>query len=121
MGVNVAGFFFITQRAVAEMLKQGSGHVVTITTSLVDQPIAGVPAVLAALTKGGLNAATKSLAIELAAQGVRVNAVAPGVYASEMTVAKVTTVEQVQAISQAHTPVPAGRAGTYVLALLLLE
>ena len=54
MAVNVAGFFHITQRAAAEMLKQGSGHIVSITTSLVDQPIAGVPAALASLTKGAL-------------------------------------------------------------------
>ena len=54
MAVNVAGFFHITQRAAAEMLKQGSGHIVSITTSLVDQPIAGVPAALASMTKGAL-------------------------------------------------------------------
>jgi NAD(P)-dependent dehydrogenase (short-subunit alcohol dehydrogenase family) len=57
---------------------QGSGHIVQITTSIVDQPINGVPSVLASLTKGGLNAATKSLAIEYAKRGIRVNAVAPG-------------------------------------------
>src|SRR6267143_527120 len=57
LGVNVAGFFHITQFAVAEMEKQGSGHVVQITTSLVDHAIAGVPSVLASLTKGGLAAA----------------------------------------------------------------
>jgi len=66
LGVNVAGFFHITQLAVAEMGKQGSGHVVQITTSLDEHAMAGVPSVLAALTKGGLNAATKSLAIEYA-------------------------------------------------------
>jgi NAD(P)-dependent dehydrogenase (short-subunit alcohol dehydrogenase family) len=79
LGVNVAGFFHITQAAVAEMEKQGSGHVVTITTSLVDHAIDGVPSVLASLTKGGLNAATKSLAIEYAKRGIRVNAVSPGI------------------------------------------
>ena len=79
LGVNVAGFFHITQLAVAEMEKQGSGHVVQITTSLVDHAITAVPSVLASLTKGGLNAATKSLAIEYAKRGIRVNAVAPGV------------------------------------------
>jgi NAD(P)-dependent dehydrogenase (short-subunit alcohol dehydrogenase family) len=78
LGVNVAGFFHITEFAVAEMEKQGSGHVVQITTSLVDHAIAGVPSVLASLTKGGLAAATKSLAIEYAKRGIRVNAVAPG-------------------------------------------
>lgn len=84
LGVNVAGFFHITQRAAAEMLKQGSGHIVSITTSLVDQPIAGVPAALASLTKGALNAVTKSLAIEFAQSGVRVNAVSPGIIKTPM-------------------------------------
>jgi NAD(P)-dependent dehydrogenase (short-subunit alcohol dehydrogenase family) len=84
LGVNVAGFFHITQRAVAEMEKQGSGHVVQITTSLVDHAIQGVPSVLASLTKGGLNAATKSLAIEFAKKGIRVNAVSPGIIKSPM-------------------------------------
>jgi NAD(P)-dependent dehydrogenase (short-subunit alcohol dehydrogenase family) len=79
LAVNVAGFFHITQAAVAEMETQGSGHVVTITTSLVDHAIDGVPSVLASLTKGGLNAATKSLAIEYAKRGIRVNAVSPGI------------------------------------------
>jgi NAD(P)-dependent dehydrogenase (short-subunit alcohol dehydrogenase family) len=79
IAVNVDGFFNITQAAIAEMEKQGSGHVVTITTSLTDHAIDGVPSVLASLTKGGLNAATKSLAIEYAKRGIRVNAVSPGV------------------------------------------
>ena len=84
MGVNVAGFFYITQRASAEMLKQGSGHIVNITTSLTDQPIAFVPAALANLTKGGLNSATKALAIEYAQKGIRVNAVSPGIIQTPM-------------------------------------
>lgn len=84
LGVNVTGFFNITQAAIAEMEKQGSGHVVQITTSLVDHAIQGVPSVLASLTKGGLNAATKSLAIEYAKKGIRVNAVSPGVIKSPM-------------------------------------
>jgi NAD(P)-dependent dehydrogenase (short-subunit alcohol dehydrogenase family) len=84
LGVNLAGFFHITQRALAEMEKQGSGHVVQITTSLVDHPNSNVPSVLASLTKGGLNAATKSLAIEYAARGIRVNAVSPGVIKTPM-------------------------------------
>ena len=79
LGVNLTGFFRITQLAIAEMEKQGSGHVVQVTTSLVDHAIDGVPSVLASLTKGGLNAATKSLAIEYAKRGIRVNAVSPGV------------------------------------------
>jgi NAD(P)-dependent dehydrogenase (short-subunit alcohol dehydrogenase family) len=64
MATNVTGFFHMTQRALEAMSKQGSGHVVTITTSLVDQPMTSVPAVLASLTKGALSAATKALAIE---------------------------------------------------------
>ncbi|MFS8974174.1 SDR family NAD(P)-dependent oxidoreductase [Cupriavidus necator] len=83
-GVNLSGFYFITQLAIAEMEKQRSGHVVSITTSLVDHAISGVPSVLASLTKGGLNAATKSLAIEYARTGIRVNAVSPGVIKSPM-------------------------------------
>src|SRR5258705_11017660 len=78
MATNVTGFFHMTQSAIEVMNKQGSGHVVTVTTSLVDQPMTSVPAVLASLTKGALNAATKSLAIEYAKNGVRVNAVSPG-------------------------------------------
>jgi NAD(P)-dependent dehydrogenase (short-subunit alcohol dehydrogenase family) len=84
VGVNVTGFFHITQLAIAEMEKHGSGHVVQISTSLVDQANSGVPSVLASLTKGGLNAATKSLAIEYAKRGIRVNAVAPGVVKTPM-------------------------------------
>ncbi|MEM5338349.1 SDR family NAD(P)-dependent oxidoreductase [Paraburkholderia azotifigens] len=79
MSTNVNGFFHITQRALTEMSRKRSGHVVNITASLVDRPRAGLPAAMAALTKGGLNAVTKSLAIEYAPLGIRVNAVAPGV------------------------------------------
>jgi NAD(P)-dependent dehydrogenase (short-subunit alcohol dehydrogenase family) len=85
IGVNIAGFFHITQLAVAAMEKQSEGgHIVQITTSLVDHAVAGIPSVLASLTKGGLNAATKSLAIEYAKRGIRVNAVAPGVIKTPM-------------------------------------
>ena len=84
MNVNVAGFYYVTQLAIAEMEKQSGGHVVSVTASVVDQAISGVYSVLAALTKGGLNAATKSLAIEYARKGIRVNAVAPGVIKTPM-------------------------------------
>ena len=83
-GVNLAGFFYITQLAIAEMEKRSSGHVISVTTSLVDHAINGVPSVLASLTKGGLNAATKSLAIEYAKSGIRANAVSPGIIKSSM-------------------------------------
>lgn len=88
LGVNTAGFFHATQFAVAQMEKQGGGHVVQVTTSLVDHALAGAPSVLASLTKGGLNAATKSLAIEYAKRGIRVNAVALGIIKSPMHPAK---------------------------------
>ncbi|OKH30405.1 3-oxoacyl-ACP reductase [Calothrix sp. HK-06] len=84
LGTNIAGFFHMTQLAIAEMEKQGSGHIVQISTSLVDNPTAGVPSVLASLTKGGLNSATRSLAIEYALRGIRVNAVALGAIKSPM-------------------------------------
>jgi NAD(P)-dependent dehydrogenase (short-subunit alcohol dehydrogenase family) len=83
-GVNLTGFFWLTQRAIAEMLKRGRGHVVNITATLADYANSSVPAVLAALTKGGLAAATRSLAIEYASRGIRVNAVSPGVIQTPM-------------------------------------
>jgi NAD(P)-dependent dehydrogenase (short-subunit alcohol dehydrogenase family) len=79
IGVNLAGFFHLSQRAAAVMPRQRNGHIVNITTSVVEQPMAAVPAALAALTKGGLNAVTRSLAIEYAGRGIRVNAVSPGI------------------------------------------
>ncbi len=84
IAVNLAGFFHVTQRAIEVMAEQGSGHVVSITTSLVDQPLAAVPSALASLTKGGIDAATRSLAIEYASRGIRVNAVAPGIIKTPM-------------------------------------
>jgi NAD(P)-dependent dehydrogenase (short-subunit alcohol dehydrogenase family) len=77
--VNLAGFFHLTQRVIGQMIMQGSGHVLNVTTSLVDHPDSKRPAALPALTKGGLAAATRSLAIEYASHGIRVNAVALGV------------------------------------------
>ncbi|WGS40150.1 SDR family oxidoreductase [Burkholderia sp. JSH-S8] len=82
--VNLDGFFHVTQRAIGAMQKTGGGHVVSITTSLVDHANSNVPSVLASLTKGGLNAATRSLAIEYAKAGIRVNAVSPGIIKSPM-------------------------------------
>ncbi len=80
--VNLAGFFHITQRAIRHMVDQGGGHIVNVTTSIVDRPSSERPSALVALTKGGLAAVTRSLAIEYASRGVRVNAVAPGIIAT---------------------------------------
>jgi NAD(P)-dependent dehydrogenase (short-subunit alcohol dehydrogenase family) len=80
--VNLAGFFHLTQRVLAQMAAQGSGHVVNVSTSLAERGDSRTPAALAALTKGGLVAVTRSLAIEYASRGVRVNAVSLGVIRS---------------------------------------
>ena len=79
VGVNLTGFFRLTQQVIAEMLKRRSGHVVNITTTLADYANSAVPAALTALTKGGIASATRSLAIEYASHGIRVNAVSPGI------------------------------------------
>jgi NAD(P)-dependent dehydrogenase (short-subunit alcohol dehydrogenase family) len=84
VSTNLLGFLYITQLTVKQMLQQKSGNVVNITASLVDQPFTGVKASVAMITKGGLNAITRSLAIEYAKQGIRCNAVAPGVVDSPM-------------------------------------
>ncbi len=84
-GVNLRGFFEVSRAAVTAMLsRDGGGHLVNISTSLVDHPNSQVPSALASLTKGGLNAATKALAIEYAARGIRVNAVALGIIRTPM-------------------------------------
>jgi NAD(P)-dependent dehydrogenase (short-subunit alcohol dehydrogenase family) len=84
IGVHLTGFFRITQLAIERMLGQGGGHIVNVTTSLVDNADSRVPSVLASLTKGGLQSATKSLAVEYATRGIRVNAVAPGAIKTPM-------------------------------------
>jgi NAD(P)-dependent dehydrogenase (short-subunit alcohol dehydrogenase family) len=84
VATNLDGFFHITQPAIAAMENQGFGHVVSITTTLVDQPTSKVPSVLASLTKGGIAAATRSLAVEFAGRGIRVNAVSPGIIKTPM-------------------------------------
>ncbi|NMO88368.1 SDR family NAD(P)-dependent oxidoreductase [Actinomycetospora sp. TBRC 11914] len=116
VGLNLGGFFGITRRAVATMLERGSGHVVTVTTSLVDHPLSAVPSVLASLTKGGLDAATRSLAVECAGSGVRANAVSPGIIKTPMH-----PVEAHAAYAGLH---PVGRMGEIdeiVHAVLYLE
>jgi NAD(P)-dependent dehydrogenase (short-subunit alcohol dehydrogenase family) len=116
LAVNVGSFFHLTRRVAAEMVKQGAGHIVQITTSLVDHANSNVPSVLASLTKGGLNAATKSLAIEYAKKGIRVNAVAPGIIKTPMH-----TPETHEFLANLH---PVGRMGEtrdIVDAVLFLE
>jgi NAD(P)-dependent dehydrogenase (short-subunit alcohol dehydrogenase family) len=116
LGVNLTGFFHITQLAIAEMEKRRSGHVVQITTSLVEHADSHVPSVLASLTKGGLSAATRSLAIEYAGRGIRVNAVSPGIIKTPMH-----AVETHAQLAELH---PVGRMGEIsdiVGAILYLE
>ena len=84
VSTNLNGFFHVTQFAVRNMQERKAGHVVTISTSLADQPIAGVSASIPILTKGGLNAVTKALAIEHATEGIRFNAVAAGIIDTPM-------------------------------------
>ncbi|NDV10300.1 SDR family oxidoreductase [Rhodococcus sp. IEGM 248] len=115
-GVNLRGFFDISRCAVAAMLTQGGGHVVNVSTTLVDHANSQVPSALASLTKGGLNAVTKSLAIEYATRGIRVNALALGVIRTSMH-----PVETHEALAALH---PVGRLGEIddvVDAILYLE
>jgi NAD(P)-dependent dehydrogenase (short-subunit alcohol dehydrogenase family) len=84
VAVNLAGFFHLTRQTVPWMLRAGSGHIVTITASVAWQPMASVPAALTAITKGGLEAATRSLAIEYSGRCIGVNAVSPGVIETTM-------------------------------------
>src|SRR5271155_2712031 len=84
VAVNLTGFFHITSRAIKQMLDRGRGHVVNVSTTLVDYAESATPAALQTLTKGGLVAATRSLAIEYASRGVRVNAVSLGVIKTEV-------------------------------------
>ncbi|WP_433448758.1 SDR family NAD(P)-dependent oxidoreductase [Streptomyces sp. CA-142005] len=116
-GVNLRGFFDISRSAVAVMLTAGhGGHVVNVSTSLVDHADSRVPSALASLTKGGLNAVTKSLAVEYASQGIRVNTVALGVIRTPMH-----PVETHEALAGMH---PLGRMGEIddvVQAIVYLE
>jgi NAD(P)-dependent dehydrogenase (short-subunit alcohol dehydrogenase family) len=116
LGVNLAGFFHITQLAIGEMEKQRSGHIVQITTTLVEHADSHIPSVLASLTKGGLAAATRSLAIEFARRGIRVNAVSPGHIKTPLH-----PPESYEALAATH---PIGRVGEIediVGAILYLE
>jgi NAD(P)-dependent dehydrogenase (short-subunit alcohol dehydrogenase family) len=102
--VNLGGFFHITQKAIAQMVGQGEGHVVNVTTTLVEYANSNVPSALASLTKGGLSSVTKSLAIEYAGRGIRVNAVSPGIIETPMH-----SEETHEALAGLH---PLGRIGT---------
>jgi NAD(P)-dependent dehydrogenase (short-subunit alcohol dehydrogenase family) len=115
--VNLTGFFHITQHVIAQILSQGDGgHVVNMTTTLVEYADANVPSALASLTKGGLAAVTKSLAIEYARRGIRVNAISPGVINTPMH-----TDDDHATLAALH---PLGRMGTVddiVAGVLYLE
>jgi NAD(P)-dependent dehydrogenase (short-subunit alcohol dehydrogenase family) len=116
LGVNLTGFFRITQLAVAEMEKSGGGHIVQITGSLVEHALSSLPAVLPSLTKGGLNAATKSLAIEYAKRGIRVNAVSPGLIKTPLN-----SPETYEALGRLHPIGHMGEIADIVGAILYLE
>ena len=116
VAVNLTGFFLMTQRAIAEMLKRGGGHVVNITTTLADYANSEVPSVLISLTKGGLAAATRSLAIEYASRGIRVNAVSPGVIQTPMNAQ-----ESYDALAELHPLGRVGQVSDIVDGILFLE
>lgn len=84
LSTNLAGFFHMTQHALGAMVPAASGHIVSIGTSLAVQPLAAVPSALPILIKGGIEAATRSLAIEYAARGIRVNTIAAGIIDTPM-------------------------------------
>ncbi|HEY2021336.1 SDR family NAD(P)-dependent oxidoreductase [Paraburkholderia sp.] len=113
---NLDGFFFITQQVIPVMLKQGSGHVVQITASTAEFASSRSPAFIAMLTKGGMNSATKSMAIEYATRGIRVNAVAPGVIRTPMH-----DPDMVEKLAAFHPMNKLGEIEDIVRAVLYLE
>ncbi len=104
--VNLGGFFWLTQRVIAEMVKQGSGHVVNVSASVAQHANSASPSALAALTKGGLASVTKALAVEYAPKGIRVNAVSPGVTQTPLAPLESFTPEELAAALP-----PLGRLG----------
>lgn len=114
-GVNLRGFFEVSRAAVAAMQDHG-GHLVNVSTSLVDQATTAAPSVLASLTKGGLNAATKSLAVEYATRGIRVNAVALGIIRTPMH-----SDEEYAGLAQLNPQKRIGEQSDVVDAVLYLE
>lgn len=116
-GVNLRGFFEVSRAAVAQMLHQrDGGHLVTISTSLVDHANSAVPSALASLTKGGLNAATRALAIEYATHGIRSNAVALGIIKTPMH-----PPAELDALAALHPVRRVGEVADVVDAVLYLE
>jgi NAD(P)-dependent dehydrogenase (short-subunit alcohol dehydrogenase family) len=118
-GVNLRGFFSVTRPAIAAMMRNNGtrrGHVVNISTSLVDHASMAVPSALASLTKGGLNAVTRSLAIEYAARGVRVNTVSLGIIRTPMHAE-----ESYDALAALHPVGRMGDIGDIVEAITYLE
>jgi NAD(P)-dependent dehydrogenase (short-subunit alcohol dehydrogenase family) len=116
VGVNLTGFFYIAQAAISDMERRRSGHIVQITTSLVAHASSAVPSALASLTKGGLDAATRSLAIEYARRGIRVNAVSPGVITTPMHAP-----ETFEALGRLHPIGHMGEISDVVDAIMYLE
>jgi NAD(P)-dependent dehydrogenase (short-subunit alcohol dehydrogenase family) len=104
VAVNLTGFFRLTQRVVPVMLSQQRGHIVNITTTLVDYASSDVPSALVSMTKGGLASVTRALAVEYATRGIRVNAVSPGVIATSMNAG--------ESYDEAAGLHPLGRVGT---------
>ena len=84
VSTTLAGFLYVSQLTVKQMLRQKSGSIINVSTTLVDQPIAGVGAAVQIMLKGALNAVTRALAIEYAKEGIRVNTIAPGVINTPM-------------------------------------
>jgi NAD(P)-dependent dehydrogenase (short-subunit alcohol dehydrogenase family) len=116
VGVNLTGFFSLTRLAIPHMLTQGGGHIVQITTSLVDHASSSVNSALASLTKGGLQSVTKALAIEYATRGIRVNAISLGIIKTPMHSA-----EHYEALATLHPVGRLGQVGDVVDAALYLE
>jgi NAD(P)-dependent dehydrogenase (short-subunit alcohol dehydrogenase family) len=115
--VNLAGFFWLTRRVIGEMVCRYGGHVVNISATLAEVACSHTPAVLAALTKGGLVAATRSLAVEYASRGIRVNAVSPGIIQTPMHPA-----ESYDGLGDRLPPLRrAGQVSDVVEAILFLE
>ncbi len=103
VGVNLTGLFILTQRVVSEMLARASGHIVNMAATIAERPNSAVPAVLTALTKGGVASATRSLALEYAGRGVRVNAISPGIIQTPLHAA--------ESYATSAALVPVGRVG----------